>query len=111
MRRFFAPELEKVSVLQLGPGTVRERLSPYSREVAGEVKRMPRALTLEFYALAVRQTWVRKFLGEVYARYCSELATIIREGIERCEFCEVDTVQMAAAITGLCEGRILTLDA
>jgi len=71
------------------------------------VKRMLWALTLEFYAVAVRQKTVRKFLGELYARYCSELAAVVREGIDRGEFRKVDTAQTAAAITGLCEGLIL----
>jgi len=107
MKRFFAQELEKVRQLQQGRGTVRERLLRYSREVVAVVKRMPRALTLEFYAVAVRQKTVRKFLGELYARYCSELAAVVREGIDRGEFRKVDTAQTAAAITGLCEGLIL----
>jgi AcrR family transcriptional regulator len=107
MKRFFAQELEKVKVLQQGPGTVRERLLRYSRDVVAVVKRMPRALTLEFYAVAVRQKIVRKFLGELYARYCAELAALIRDGTERGEFRKVDTAQTAAAITGLCEGLIL----
>jgi AcrR family transcriptional regulator len=107
MKRFFAHELEKLRVLQKGPGTVRERLLRYSREVVKVVKAMPRALTLEFYAVAVRQKWVRKFLGELYARYCAELATVIREGIEGGEFRRGDAEQTAAAITGLCEGLIL----
>jgi AcrR family transcriptional regulator len=107
MRRFFAQELGKVRLLQQGPGTVRERLLRYSREVVAVVKRMPRALTLEFYAVAVRQKTVRKFLGELYARYCSELAAVVQEGMEQGEFRQVDTEQTAAAITGLCEGLIL----
>jgi AcrR family transcriptional regulator len=107
MKRFFAQELGKVRKLQQGPGSVRERLLRYSREVASVVKRMPRALTLEFYAVAVRQKWVRKFLGELYVRYCGELAELIREGIQRGEFRRVNAEQSAAAITGLCEGLIL----
>ncbi len=107
MKRFFAQELGKVRKLQQGPGTVRERLLRYSREVESVVKLMPRALTLEFYAVAVRQKWVRKFLGELYARYCGELAELIREGTARGEFGKVDAAQSAAAITGLCEGLIL----
>ena len=57
--------------------------------------------------MAVRQKAVRKFMGELYVRYCGELAGLIREGIERGEFRKVDTGQSAAAITGLCEGLIL----
>ncbi len=107
MKRFFAQELGKVRKVQQGPGSVRDRLLRYSREVEAVVKRMPRALTLEFYAVAVRQQWVRKFLGELYVRYCGELAQLIREGIERGEFRNTDADQLAAAVTGLCEGLIL----
>ncbi len=107
MKRFFAQELGKVRKLQQGPGSVRDRLLRYSREVEVVVKRMPRALTLEFYAVAVRQKWVRNFLGELYVRYCGELAQLIREGIERGEFRKADADQLAAAVTGLCEGLIL----
>jgi TetR/AcrR family transcriptional regulator, cholesterol catabolism regulator len=107
MKRFFAQELGKVRKLQQGPGSVRDRLLRYSRDVEAVVKRMPRALTLEFYAVAVRQKWVRKFLGDLYVRYCGELAELIREGIARGEFRKADADQLAAAITGLCEGLIL----
>ena len=107
MKRFFAQELGKVRKLQQGPGSVRDRLLRYSRDVEGVVKLMPRALTLEFYAVAVRQKSVRKFLGELYVRYCEELAQLIHEGSERGEFRKVDANQLAAAITGLCEGLIL----
>ena len=107
MRRFFAQELSKVRKLQQGPGSVRDRLLHYSREVEAVVKQMPRALTLEFYAVAVRQKSVRKFLGELYVRYCGELAQLIREGIENGEFRKADADQLAAAVTGLCEGLIL----
>ncbi len=107
MKRFFALELGKVRKLQQGPGSVRDRLLHYSREVEAVVKRMPRALTLEFYAVAVRQKSVRKHLGELYVRYCGELAQLIREGIEQGEFRKADADQLAAAVTGLCEGLIL----
>jgi AcrR family transcriptional regulator len=107
MKRFFAQELGKIRELQKGRGSVRERLLRYSREVENVVKRMPRALTLEFYAVAVRQKSVRKFLGELYVTYCNELAELLREGMDRGEFVWMDTSQMSAAITGLCEGLIL----
>lgn len=107
MKRFFAQELGKIRELQKGRGSVRERLLRYSRDVENVVKRMPRALTLEFYAVAVRQKTVRKFLGELYVTYCNELAELLREGINRGEFVKMDTSQMSAAITGLCEGLIL----
>jgi AcrR family transcriptional regulator len=107
IRRFFTLELNKIKKLQQGKGAVRERLLRYSREVEEVVKKMPRALTLEFYAVAVRQKTVRKFMGELYVSYCGELAQLLREGIDRGEFVKMDTRQMAAAITGLCEGLIL----
>lgn len=107
IRRFFTLELNKIKKLQQGSGAVRERLLRYSREVEDVVKKMPRALTLEFYAVAVRQKTVRKFLGELYVSYCGELAQLLREGVERGEFVSIDTSQMAAAVTGLCEGLIL----
>jgi hypothetical protein len=36
------------------------------------------------------KNWVRKFLGELYVRYCDELAPLICEGIERSKFFEAD---------------------
>jgi AcrR family transcriptional regulator len=107
MKRFFAQELGKVRELQRGTGPVRTRLLRYSRDVEAVVKRMPRALTLEFYAVAIRQKSIRKFMGELYVHYCGELAELVREGVERGEFRRVDAAQLAAAITGLCEGLIL----
>lgn len=107
MKRFFAQELGKIRELQKGRGSVRERLLRYGQEVENVVKRMPRALTLEFYAVAVRQKTVRKFMGELYVTYCNELAELLREGIDSGEFVRTDTSQLSAAITGLCEGLIL----
>jgi AcrR family transcriptional regulator len=107
MKRFFAQELGKIRELQKGRGSVRERLLRYGREVENVVKRMPRALTLEFYAVAVRHKTVRKFMGELYVTYCDELGELLREGIDSGEFVKTDTRQLSAAITGLCEGLIL----
>jgi AcrR family transcriptional regulator len=107
MKRFFAQELGKVRKLQQGTGSVRERLLRYSREVEAVMKVMPRALTVEFYAVAIRQKSIRKHLAELYINYCGELAELLREGVDRGEFVKIDTRQMAAAITGLCEGLIL----
>lgn len=107
MKRFFSRELAKVRSLKDDTGSVRDRLLRYSREIVGEMKRMPRALTFEFYAVAIRRRSVRKFLGERYVEYCEELASVIREGIERGEFRQTDAATLAAAITGLCEGLIL----
>jgi len=36
------------------------------------------------------KNWVRKFLGELYVRYCGELAPLICEGIECSQFLEAD---------------------
>jgi AcrR family transcriptional regulator len=107
MKRFFTYELEKVRSLREGSGPVRDRMLRYSRDVVAVMKRMPRALTFEFYAVAIRQKWIRKFLSELYVRYCQELAAVIRHGIERGEFRKLDADQAAAAVTGLCEGLIL----
>jgi AcrR family transcriptional regulator len=107
MRRFFERELQKVRSLKKDSGSVRDRLLHYARDVVGEMQRMPRALTFEFYAVAIREKSVRKFLGELYAQYCEELATVIREGIGQGEFRQVNAWMLAAAMTGLCEGLIL----
>ncbi len=107
MKRFFVQELDKIRKLHQGQGTIRERLLRYSREVESVVKYMPRALTLEFYAVAVRQKSVREHLGKLYVDYCGELAQLLQQGIEHGEFAAHDTNQTAAAITGLCEGLVL----
>ena len=107
MKRFFAQELGKVHRLQHGSGSARDRLLRYSRGTATVVKRMPRALALEFYAVAVRQKSVRKFMGELYAQYCKELSEVFQEGMDSGEFRKIDTFQSAAALVGLGEGLIL----
>jgi AcrR family transcriptional regulator len=107
MKRFFARELEKVRSLEAEGGPARERLLRYAREVVGEMKRMPRALTFEFYGAAIRQKSIRKFLGELYVQYCGQLAAIFREGVQKGEFRPGDAGLRAAAMTGLCEGLIL----
>jgi AcrR family transcriptional regulator len=107
MRRFFTRELERVRSLKEDIGPVRDRLLRYVHEIVTEMKLMPRALTFEFYAVAIRQKSIRKFMGQLYVQYCEELAAVIREGISQGEFRQTDAGKLAAAMTGLCEGLIL----
>lgn len=67
----------------------------------------PPPIWFEFYAIAARQRGVRQFLKDYFADYRATLAALIRQGVERGEFHDVDPDQAAIALIAVYEGLTL----
>lgn len=109
LERIFAGSMKDVQALVNAEGSVSERLMLLIRHAAAEIKQMTNILPVayEFYAVAMRQKVVRQYLKEYYLQYRAPLAALIRQGVERGEFRQVDPEETAITITALIEGTTL----
>ena len=109
LERIFAGSMKDVQALVNAEGSVSERLMLLIQHVTAEIKRMTNILPVayEFYAVAMRQKVVRQYLKDYYLQYRAPLAALIRQGIERGEFRQVDPEETAITITALIEGTTL----
>ncbi len=109
LRRLFSGELRAVEELQSVDAPAQERLLAVTRRLAAELERLTLLLPIwfEFYALAARQKGVRQFFKEYFAAYRAPLAALIRQGIERGEFRQVDADLAALTFIALFEGLTL----
>ena len=90
-------------------GSASERLAELSRRMSKEVKRLSKLLPVwfEFYAVAARNEAVKPFVRRYFEEYREALASIVRDGIERGEFREVDAGEVAVTVISLFEGVTL----
>ena len=109
LRRLFSGEMRALEELEAADAPARERLLMLTRRLAGELKRLSLLLPIwfEFYALAARQKGVRRFFKDYFAAYRAPLAALIRQGIARGEFREVDPDTAALTFIALYEGLTL----
>ena len=109
LHRLFSGELRALEELQASDAPARERLLTLTRRLANELKHLSLLLPIwfEFYALAARQKGVRQFFKEYFAAYRVPLAALIRQGIARGEFRDVDAEQAALTYIALFEGLTL----
>jgi AcrR family transcriptional regulator len=109
LERVFARSRDELRALQESEGPVHERLLRLTQHVAAELRRMAhlQPIALEFYAVAARQHVVRQFLKQYFKGYREALAALIRQGIDRGEFRDVDAEAIAVTIIALYEGLAL----
>lgn len=109
LRRIFSGELHALHALEASDAPARERLLTLTQRLTDELKRLSLLLPIwfEFYAIATRQQGVRQFFREYYAAYRARLAVLIRQGIDRGEFRDVDTDTAALTVIALYEGLTL----
>lgn len=109
MRRFLAIELRRFGRLTAEAGSVADGLLDCVRQVTDDLRHMGplMPLTLEFYALALRKEWARRYLRGYYAEFRLALARSVQAGIARGEFRPVSVEDTTIALTGLIEGLIL----
>ena len=109
LHRLFSGELHALEELRASDAPARERLLTLTRRLADELKRLSLLLPIwfEFYALAARQKGVRQFFKEYFAAYRVPLAALIRQGIARGEFRDVDADLAALTFIALYEGLTL----
>lgn len=109
LRTLFAWELRGARAIVDRAGTATERLLALTSMFADELDRLVVAMPilLEFYAVAFRQSEVREHLGQMYEELQAPLATLVRQGIERGEFREVEPDDVALTWIALTEGLTL----
>ena len=90
-------------------GPASERLIDLSRRMSKEVERLAMLLPVwfEFYAVAARNKAVKRFVRRYFEEYRMALESVVREGIERGEFRDVDAAEVAVTIVSLFEGVTL----
>lgn len=105
----FERELADLRVLLDAEGSAGERLIEFTRRSIGDVRRFSKLmpLTYEFYALAFRQTAVRRVLKRYLRNYIDILTPLIQQGIDQGEFRQVDAREAAIAAGAIFEGTLL----
>ena len=105
----FERELADLQHLITDEGSASQRIMDFARHSMEDIKRMMRILpiTYEFYALAFRNTKVRKTLRKYLRNYVEVLLPIIRQGIQQAEFRPVDPKEAAIALGAVIEGTTL----
>lgn len=111
LKFFFAQETQKLRELVEAESQepVSTLLVSMTERLAEDLQWVGRLMPVafEFYAIAARQKEVRRFLEEYFQDYRELLATLIRRGIERGEFRQVDARTVAIALCALYEGFVL----
>jgi AcrR family transcriptional regulator len=106
LRRLFTTDIEQLRSLLESEGTVSERLLLLTRFRVAGLKRLADLLPIlvEFYAVMVRQNWVREFISDYFGSFRELLVDLIQQGIDRGEFRPVSTVETAVTLSAIYEG-------
>jgi AcrR family transcriptional regulator len=110
LERLFNMALKDLKRLeQAGEESVRAGLMTYAQQMLGYIHRMKPLwpMMYEFYALIGRQKTMQQFVKGYYREYIATMAGLIRRGIERGEFKEVDPVEVAITLVAIFEGMTL----
>lgn len=109
LERIFAWGRRDLEAALAGEGSASERLVELSGRMSKEVERLSILLPVwfEFYAVATRNKAVKRFVRRYFEEYREFLASVVREGIERGEFRDVDAAEVAVTIVSLFEGVTL----
>ncbi|HTR62533.1 MAG TPA: TetR/AcrR family transcriptional regulator [Candidatus Binataceae bacterium] len=86
-----------------------ERMALLGQYIAADVRALNklRGVILEFYALAARDTRVRRRVRVYIDEFIDLFATMIQQGIDRGQCKEVDPRKTATAIEAMCEGLMI----
>ncbi len=109
LERIFAWGRRDLEASLTSEGSAGERIVGLSRRMSKEVERLSVLLPVwfEFYAVAARNEAVKRFVRRYFEEYREALEAVVREGIERGEFREVDAGDVAVTIISLFEGVTL----
>jgi len=109
LERLFRPEVNRTRSLASAPGTARQRLISLGESVIKEIELAERfmPITFEFYALAFRNKTVRKFFQGFFRIFVQGIREVIEQGIRAGEFRDVDSYEIAVAMTSSFEGALL----
>ena len=86
-----------------------ERMSLLGQYIAADVRALNklRGVILEFYALAARDTRVRRRVRTYIDEFIELFATMIQQGIDRGECRATDPRKTATALEAMCEGLMI----
>jgi len=107
LEHIFAHYKEEMRNLHGAEGTATERLLYLVELATAEVKRIPNAavpLLYEFYALAMRRKVIREQVRDYFREFIQIVADIVRQGIDRGEFRDVDPEKPAIQLGAMYEG-------
>lgn len=109
LKFLFRQELRSLRAHQGSEGPVSEQLRGLTRQLVGSLDRMKpfHPIILEFYSIAGRRQDVRQVMSEGFDQYRALLAALIRQGIARGEFRQVDADSVAITHAALFEGLAL----
>lgn len=106
---FLGRELVEFQELLKQEGSVRDRFITMIHHLITELEQYSKAMPIayEFYALSTRESYVRKALYDYYHQYLWSFEELLKQGINRGEFREVDANRTAVSIIALLEGLTL----
>jgi TetR/AcrR family fatty acid metabolism transcriptional regulator len=109
LERIFGRGRRDLEASLAGEGRASERLVELGARMSKEVERFSVLLPVwfEFYAVAARNEAVKPFVKRYFEEYRAALEVVVREGIGRGEFREVDAEEVAVTIVSLFEGVTL----
>ena len=110
LKFFFDQALKQIRTLATGEGSVVTQLQTLTRHLTREMDRMAslRPVSLQFYAIAARQSSVRQHLRAYFAEYRVVMEELIRRGIAQGELRPtINPTEVAITLTGLYEGLAL----
>ncbi|MBN1262381.1 MAG: TetR/AcrR family transcriptional regulator [Anaerolineae bacterium] len=109
MKRVFNRELAALDIGETPGASARQRLLRFNDAMVEDLEHLRPLLPLlyEFYAMGLRRASVRGVLGGVFAHFIDVVTPVIREGINRGEFRDIDAHQTATALAATMEGTLL----
>ncbi len=109
LHRLFKTDIEQLRGLLDVEGTVSERLLMLTRYRIAGLKHVSHLIPIfvEFYAVTVREDWVRHFIAEYFENFRGLLIDLIQQGIDRGEFRPVSPTETAVTISAIYEGLMV----
>ena len=109
LHRLFVIDIEQLRGLLDVEGTVSERLLSLTHYRIAGLKHVAHLIPIlvEFYAVTVREDWVRLFISEYFRDFRGLLIDLIQQGIDRGEFRPVSAIETAVTISAIYEGLMV----
>ena len=103
LHRLFTTDIEQFQGLLEVEGTVSERLLMLTRYRIAGLEHISHLIPIlvEFYAVTVREDWVRQFIAEYFRNFRALLVDLIQQGIDSGEFRPVNAIDAAVTISGI----------
>ena len=109
LHRLFTIDIEQFQGLLEVEGTASERLLMLTRYRIAGLEHVSHLIPIfvEFYAVTVREDWVRQFIAEYFRNFRALLVDLIQQGIDSGEFRPVNAIETAVTISAIYEGLMV----